>query len=126
MSCNNARIDNGSAGGISCGILPDGRLKPTATTIHGDKCDVHPLTGVRFDDVTVPDFSRIVERVRYAHPRFPFLRLMAWDIAVDSDREPVLIEFNYNGGLQITQLNNGPLFGEHSREILDDVFEIRH
>ena len=48
--------------------------------------------------------------------RFPF--------SVDEDGDPVLIEANLNcGGVFINQINNGPLFGDDTKKILDEVFQ---
>ena len=111
MSSDKARVDNGSSGGLACGVNPDGRLKDVARTIKGDVFSTHPLTGTRFSDIVVPGYSHIQQQVRDAHARVPQFRLIAWD--------------NTNGGLNITQLNNGPLFGSHTREILDEIFAIK-
>lgn len=125
MSSDKARVDNGSSGGLACGVNPDGRLKDVARTIKGDVFSTHPLTGTRFSDIVVPGYGHIQQQVRDAHARVPQFRLIAWDIAIDRDNEAVLIEINTNGGLNITQLNNGPLFGSHTREILDEIFAIK-
>ena len=125
MSSDKARVDNGSSGGLACGVNPDGRLKDVARPIKGDVFSTHPLTGTRFSDIVVPGYSHIQQQVRDAHARVPQFRLIAWDIAIDRDNEAVLIGLNTNGGLNITQLNNGPLFGSHTREILDEIFAIK-
>ena len=49
--------------------------------------------------------------------------MISWDIAIGEDELPVLIEANlYFGQLDFHQLNNGPLFGEDTEEILHEVF----
>ena len=49
--------------------------------------------------------------------------MVSWDFAVDQDGAPVFIEANLNvGGVHINQINNGPLFGEDTKMILDEVF----
>ena len=54
----------------------------------------------------------------------PHFRLVSWDISVDEAGDPVLIETNLNyGELEFHQLCNGPVFGEDTRQILDEVFQ---
>lgn len=53
----------------------------------------------------------------------PHFRLVSWDIAVDNENNPVLVECNLKfGQLDFHQLNNGPLFGDDTEIILDEVF----
>lgn len=53
----------------------------------------------------------------------PQFRLLSWDIAVDEDNSPILIEVNmYSGELDFHQLNNGPVFGCETEAVLKEVF----
>ena len=50
---------------------------------------------------------------------------MSWDIAIDEDGNPVLIEANMRkGSVNFHQFNNGPLFGELTERVLNEIFEI--
>lgn len=123
MGRNSMRIDNASSGGITCGINPDGSLKTIAFSPKGEKFTKHPDTGVKFDTITIPDYSTILDIVRKTHPQFPNFRLVSWDIAIDKNDEPLLVELNLCcGELDFHQLNNGPVFGEDTKEILQEVF----
>lgn len=123
MGINGSKVDNASSGGITCGILPDGRLKNVAFTAKGEKFDCHPNSGAIFSDTTIPGYSEICEIIKKSHPQLPNFRLLSWDIAIDEKDEPVLIEINLKSGeLDFHQLNNGPLFGEDTKQILDEVF----
>lgn len=54
----------------------------------------------------------------------PLFRLISWDIAIDENDSPVLIEANlFVGELEFHQLNNGPIFGEETEDILKEVFQ---
>jgi hypothetical protein len=60
--------------------------------------------------------------IERAHPMVPHFRLVTWDIAVDESGEAVLIESNFaKGGIEFPQLTNGPLFGEDTKKIMDEV-----
>lgn len=44
--------------------------------------------------------------------------------SIDETGEPVLIEANINyGGVEIHQINNGLIFGNETKEILEEVFQ---
>jgi hypothetical protein len=123
MGINESVVDNASSGGITCGIQPDGRLKPVAYATSGTKYDKHPSTGIAFSDVVIPSYNKIFALVEKLHKRFPYFRLLSWDVAIDKNDEPLLIEVNlYWGELDFHQLNNGPLFGEDTEKILAEVF----
>ena len=56
--------------------------------------------------------------------RMSQFRLISWDIVLDCNNEPVLIEANlYVGELEFHQLNNGPIFGDETEEILKEIIE---
>ena len=116
-------VDNLSSGGVSCGITEGNCLKRYAYTQSGERCEFHPDTGTVFLDYSLPSIDRVREIVKTHHQIFPHFRLMSWDFAVDESGDPVLIEVNLSyGDLDCHQFNNGPLFGEDTKEILDDVF----
>lgn len=126
MGVGDGRIDNVSAGGISCGINPDGTLKEFATSCYtGEKYEVHPQ-GFRFKGFLVPSYDKAIEIVKHIHPYIPHFRLVSWDIAIDIDGMPLLIEANMRkGGIGSSQFNNGPLFGDLTDRVLDEVFKKR-
>ena len=50
--------------------------------------------------------------------------MISWDVTIGEDGRPILIEFNIAfGGLDVHQLPNGPIFGDLTHEVLDDVFQ---
>lgn len=123
MGIGDSKVDNNSRGGINCGICENGRLKDIAYNKKGDKFITHPTSNIKFDEIQIPNFDKVIEKVKILHPLIPHFRLVSWDIAIDKMNEPVLIEANFRyGGLTLHQLNNGPLFGDDTREILDEVF----
>ena len=123
MGIDGSKVDNASSGGITCGITPEGKLKKTAYKPSGEKYDVHPTSGVVFEGYTIPGIKEVWETVNRAHKKFPHFRLVSWDFAIDTDGHPVMIEANLNlGELDFHQLNNGPLFGDDTKMILDEVF----
>jgi hypothetical protein len=122
MGIDGNRVDNAHAGGISAGILPDGRLKPLAFTENGQRYDCHPQ-GARFEDCIIPNFQELLSLIVSMHGKLSHFRLLSWDIAIGKDGEPILVETNlYNGAIDLMQLNNGPLFGQETERVLEEVF----
>lgn len=124
MGVDNSRIDNVTAGGISAGIKTDGYLNEFATTYYtGVKLDKHPQ-GLIFKGYKVPGFEDAIALVKQAAPLIPHFRLVAWDIAIDENGNALLIEANMRkGGINLCQFNNGPLFGDLTERVLNEVFQ---
>ena len=114
-----ARVDNISAGGISCRIEADGRLTEKAVTRKSVWTDEHP-SGLKFRDITVPSFDKIIATVKRLHLSLPYFDLIGWDFAVDEEGEPVFIEFNVMP--EQNQISCGPSFGELTDEVLAAVY----
>ena len=132
MGFGNSKVDNATAkdnakyDGMSCGIDENGCLKKNAhgyTT--GESCEQHP-DGLVFEGFKVPSYDKAVCLVKEAHPIIGHFRLVSWDIAIDINGEPVLIEANMRkGGINFHQFNNGPLFGNLTERVLNEVFAKR-
>lgn len=123
MGVGGAKVDNASSGGITVGIESNGRLKAVAYSSLGDKYLEHPTSHVNFDTIVIPNYQETIELVRRLHPQFPHFRLISWDITLNKDNKPVLIEANLcDGELDFHQLNNGPIFKEETEDILSEVF----
>ena len=121
-----AKVDNASQGGVTCGITDEGKLKARAYKLNGEQFDVHPTNGFVFDGYQLPGFEKAKELIKKAHPMVPHFKLVSWDIAITENGEPILVEANLaKGSSEFHQLNNGPLFGEDTKKILDEVFNVK-
>lgn len=129
MGFGDSKVDNATAkdnikyDGMSCGIDENGCLKKYAHGYNtGAKCEKHP-DGLVFEGFKIPSYDKAVELVKKAHPLIGHFRLVSWDVAIGEDGEPVLIEANMRkGGINLLQFNNGPLFGDLTERVLDEVF----
>lgn len=119
MGVGGSRLDNVSAGGLACPILPDGRLAEKAINREIKWVTSHP-SGAIFKDVIIPSYDKIIESVRRAHKNIPHFRIIGWDFSIDEEEEPVFIE--YNGAPGLNQVSCGPLFGELTESVLDYIF----
>lgn len=113
--------DNNSSGGISCGIISNGILKKIGYSEIG-KIHYNTDNGCVFDSFRIPNYNKIIFAVKKMHEVMPNFRLISWDLAIDNTNNIVLIEFNLEfQGIDIHQLNNGPLFGNLTEDILNEV-----
>ena len=108
-----------SAAAALAGVKPDGHLNDCGYTQKGERYDVHP-----FSEGFVPNFDKALEAVMRCHMHVPMFGVASWDIAIDAEGEPVLIEYNVGGaGIDIHQYNNGPLYGKYRERIIADAFK---
>lgn len=117
-----SEMDNISQGGYQCAVGPDGRLTGPGMTRGGGKWEyaaAHPC-GLAFEDITVPSFAAVLDTVRAHAIRMAHFRIIGWDIAIDATGTPVLIEFNALPGQM--QGTNGPIFGDMTDQVLEEVF----
>lgn len=117
-----SKVDNASAGGIYCGINEKGNLTNFAYDSNGNRYEKHP-DGVEFDKCNLPFMDKVKELVKMAAQRFPHFRCIGWDIAIDENGEPLIIEANLTmSSLDVVQTVGGPLFGQYTDEVLEEVF----
>lgn len=123
MGIDGSRVDNASSGGIFCGIEDDGRLKNFAYDLNAKFYKRHPQ-GAIFNEYKIPNFSTCIDIVKKLAPRLAGIsKLCSWDLSIDKNGNPLLIEANMSyGGITTHQYCNGPLFGAHTLEILNMVF----
>lgn len=118
---NKSNIDNAHAGGIFIGVTMDGKLRKYAVTEFGEKLDVHPDTKIVFDGYGIPEFKKMVEATQKLHPRFQGLEIISWDITLDENLIPTIIEVNTSGDQSpwLPQMANGEsVFGDNTAKIL--------
>ena len=92
-------------GYFSCGIL----VKETAK-------------GIGFLGKEIPKFKEMIDIAIKQHSKFPTIRIVGWDFTVDRDENVVVVEYNIKyPGVLYYQWVNGPLFGDRTEEILDEI-----
>ncbi len=124
MGCGAAQVDNVSSGGCACGLLADGALKAVGCSKEGYLLDRHP-SGIPFAGHHITGYINACKMVCKLHCTIPQFGLIAWDIAIAPNGEPILIELNLNNAsIDFMQLCNGPLFGAYTEEILSQAYRI--
>lgn len=112
-------VDNESAGGISARINMDGTIAKYAYGAPGVDNIEYTDSGVKLEGYRVPSYNKAIELVKQSHMRLPYFNLIGWDIAIEEDGCPVMIELNLNPDL--SQSANGPAFGEYTEEIVREA-----
>lgn len=111
-------VDNASAGGIYCGVNPDGTLKEEAYTLSPLTVHKKTDTGIILKDFKIPMYDKIKAKAIELHQQLPYSKFIGWDLCLDADNEIELVEINANcPGL--FQAATGPAFGDYTEEILE-------
>ena len=117
------RIDNAVATGLFCGVGENGELSSGAYRLNGNRYEKHPTSGLVFEGHRLAGVPQAKQLVLKAATFMPVCRFVAWDVVVDESGEPHMLECNLSkGDIYYHQLTNGPIFGEDTKKILDEVF----
>ena len=113
-------IDNQCAGGISTTVGKDGTLGKYAFGGYAADGIEKTDSGVLLDGYKVPSYDKAIEMVKRLHLKLPFFNIVGWDVAIQEDGEPVLIEFNTNPGLSQSAFGSG--MGEYTERIIRELW----
>jgi len=114
-------IDNETAGGISTKVSREGRLGKYAYGAPGNDKIEYTDTNVRLEGYHVPSYNKAVETAKELHLQLPHFDLIGWDMCIDQEGDPVLIEWNV--WPELSQSANGPAFGDYTERILKEVWD---
>lgn len=122
---NGSIVDNASAGGLFCGIKEDKTLTETAFDIHGNKF-IDYLKTINYDNKPLQFLDKARNLVKDASKRFAHFKLIGWDIAINKNNEPIIIEANLETCIpDMLQIATGPLFGNLTDRVLSKVFNMQ-
>ncbi len=108
------------------GIKEDGSLYDFAfSPAEKKKYYAHPDTGFVFKNYKIDLFPKVRESVIKLHSVIPWIKFCNWDITIDCEGNPVIVEMeNPAGWSLIYQAALGkPYFGENTAEILSFIKE---
>lgn len=120
-----SHVDNIHAGGMVIGLSDEGVFRPYAYRLgHCDTCEkflAHPDSGVVFNGYVLPNIDRVIHAAYWLHGRTPGFGMISWDMILDQDENPIVIEANlFSQGVWFPQIiNEAPLFGENTARILE-------
>lgn len=116
----NQVVDNQSAGGLSTTISPEGKLGKFSFGKVGSDNIEQTDTGIRLEGYQIPSYDKAIDFVKRLHYRLPFLNIVGWDVAIEENGEPILIEFNVGPGLSQSAFGSG--MGEHTERIIRELW----
>lgn len=108
-----SRIDNVTRGGLHCGIN-EGFLGEYAYDRYQNAFKRHPDSQIAFEGLKIPNWRKAHDIVIKNHKKITELDLLSWDIAIDQDGCPKVIEINcFEQTINSVQISSGPVFGPH-------------
>lgn len=115
----NSVVDNIGSGkrGVIVGLHQDGSLNDYGFYGNGEKAYQH--NDVVFKGKKINNFQSVVDAAIKLHEHVRSCKIIGWDIALDSEYLPVLIEGNTNyPGISFEQMCSGPIFGDRTDEVI--------
>lgn len=81
----------------------------------------HPDNGYPFLELKVPSMQQAIEACKKAHNKFPYIRFIAWDLYIDEEGMPRMIEWNaVNPSFWVHEARIGPLWSEEEiKEVME-------
>lgn len=116
-------VDNESSGGISAVIYPNGTVGKFAISKPEDGQLEKTDTGIVLDGYVVPSYDKAINLVKEQCFNLPFFDIVAWDVAIGKDGEPIIIEWNVFPGL--SQSACGPALGNYTERVINELKEKR-
>ena len=76
------------------------------------------------EDYQIPSYDRAIEMIKRMHMRLPYLNILGWDVAIEENGNPILIEINTNPGLSQSAFKSG--MGEYTERIIRELWPKRN
>lgn len=125
---NGAVVDNAGAGGVYSGVETDGRFIGRSLDRNLKDYTDTPF-GIKYSEVIIPEVSILTEYAENAHKAYlPMMGHVAWDIALDKNNMPVIIEVNLGWpGIMTEQLSScRPIYGFRTEEVIEYAAGRKH
>ena len=123
----NSFVDNIGSGkrGVIVGVASDGTLSEFGYYGNGERCTGH--NGITFKGRRIQAFDKVVNAALKLHGLVESCHVIGWDIALDINDEPILIEGNTNyPGISLEQMCSGPVFGDRIDEVISYISDYQH
>lgn len=115
-----AVVDNSGAGGMFVGVdVESGELGKYLIDQYGNRQTT--WNGIDFakENLVVPNWDKVMDFAKYISTRIIHHRLIALDISLGADGNPILIEYNINFfGYGLYMFTNQEVFGNHLDEVI--------
>lgn len=113
-------VDNAHAGGMFVGVDKNGTLGKYCCNQYGETTTV--FNDIDFASTTyhIPNYEKVKEFAEKVASALPHQRLLALDVMLDENDNPVLLEYNIRAfSVWLFQFTNGAGFGEFTDEIIE-------
>lgn len=120
-------VDNLSSGGVLVGVSSDGELREYGINKKYCKCE-KTASGVVLKGNKINEVPAMAELMEFYHRRyFPSMGIVGWDVALDANNQPIVIEANLVfPGILFEQLAiSKPIFGDRTEEVIQFVLNKR-
>lgn len=110
------KVDNvgGGNGGALVGVAEDGYVSQKGFSSVGELVKTPLLPKVNISEIK--DFAVM------CHNKLPHIGVVGWDIALDEENKPLMIEANLHwSGITGEQIVSGPFFGERTGEVISYI-----
>uniref|UniRef100_UPI004055A4C7 sugar-transfer associated ATP-grasp domain-containing protein n=1 Tax=Acetatifactor sp. TaxID=1872090 RepID=UPI004055A4C7 len=120
-------LDNAHAGGMFIALDDDGTMHQKAFTEFRQEYERHPDTGVAFAGYRIDLLPEVIKTAEKAHVSIPQVGVVNWDLTIDEQGIPVLIEANMrSGSIWLPEMSHGKgAFGEHTEEVLRWIAQMK-
>ena len=120
MGIKGSYVDNTHAGGAKIRVNKDGSLADYAIEGYGNVVYSHNDINFKENKLIVPNFDKIISFVKKLHLALPHMRLVAFDVMLDKNNEPKLIEYNISGfSTWLPQWTGQCVLGNYTDEIIN-------
>ena len=116
-------VDNVAGGGFMVGVHDNGQLDEYAYTKKFKKTN-KTSQGIELKSICIPEIKKVIDFAKENHMKFlQQLGYVGWDIALDENNEPTLIEVNlsYPGVLFEQICLSKPAFADRTEEVIEFV-----
>ena len=117
----NGVVDNWHAGGISCPVSQEGICGQFAVPLSGKRYYIHP-NNYEFAGKKLFNYEVAHNLALNLHMKMPFVKYIAWDIAVNEEGKPIVLEFGNPGHSGIMAAGGFNIYCDKTivKEILDE------
>lgn len=120
----NSTCDNACSGGGFCKVESSGLIQDKI--YHYRNWNSGSLSKDKgIENLVCPSYQKVVDLCLSCHSQLPYMDLIGWDIAIDEEGDPVLIELNQYPDCDI-QIANGPMFGEYTDSLMQAIKDCGH
>lgn len=79
----------------------------------------HPDNNQSYNQLEIPQYSKIIKCVKELHLYYPLARIIGWDIILDSNNNVKILEWNANHpGIKFAEATVGPVFKKSDFSLL--------